>query len=233
MTSAIILAGGRGTRLREAVPDRPKPMALVNRRPFLVHLLDYWLAQGISHFVLSVGYLHEAIQQFFGTQYRGARLDYAVEERPLGTGGGLLLAQEQLPDAEPFLLLNGDTFFAVDAPALLDFHKSRKAAWTLSLFRAPEADRYMGVRLGANGRIANLAAGRATAGTTANGGVYVVNPEILRSSGYPAATKLSLEEDLLPVMHRHGLPLYGLAATGLFIDIGIPADYRRAQEILP
>jgi D-glycero-alpha-D-manno-heptose 1-phosphate guanylyltransferase len=233
MTSAIILAGGRGTRLREAVPDRPKPMALVNRRPFLVHLLDYWLGQNIRHFVLSVGYLHEVIQQFFGTHYRGARLDYAVEERPLGTGGGLLLAQEWLPDAAPFLLLNGDTFFAVDASALLDFHHRRQADWTLSLFRAPEADRYMGVRLEADGRIADLAAGRAAPGTTANGGVYAVNPAVLRAAGHPAATKLSLEEDLLPVMHRQGLPLYGLAATGLFIDIGIPADYRRAQEILP
>lgn len=233
MTSAIILAGGLGTRLRGVVPDRPKPMALVNGRPFLVLLLDYWLKQGISHFVLSVGYRAEAIQQFFGTQYRGARLDYAMEESPLGTGGGLLLAQALLPDEAPFLLLNGDTFFAVEADTLLDFHARQGAAWTLSLFPAQEAGRYMGVRLGTDGRIQDLAAGRGDVGDYANGGVYAASPAALRGGGFPAATKLSLEEDILPVLHRQGQPLYGLAGGGMFIDIGIPTDYKRAQEILP
>jgi D-glycero-alpha-D-manno-heptose 1-phosphate guanylyltransferase len=233
MTSAIILAGGLGTRLRAVVPDRPKPMALVNGRPFLTHLLDYWLGQGVSHFVLSVGYRYEMIQQFFGTEYRGTRLGYAVEETPLGTGGGLLLALDQLPGDAPFLLLNGDTFFAVQAPALLASHADRKASWSMSLFRAAEADRYMGVELAPDGQIQNLSAGRGQIGAYANGGVYAANPAAIRSCGFPAATKISLEDDLLPAMHEQGQALYGLHYAATFIDIGVPADYQRAQEILP
>lgn len=228
MTSAIILAGGLGTRLREVVPDRPKPMALVNGRPFLVHLLDYWLAQGLGHFILSVGYRREIIEDFFGAAYRGARIDYAVEETPLGTGGGLLLALDRLDDDAPCLLLNGDTFFAVEAPALLDFHARHEADWTMSLFRATEADRYMGVRLGADGRLENLAAGRGKIGDYANGGVYALNPAVIRGCGFPRGAKLSLEDEMLPRLPR----LYGFENPGKFIDIGVPADYARAQEIL-
>jgi D-glycero-alpha-D-manno-heptose 1-phosphate guanylyltransferase len=233
MTSAIILAGGLGTRLRAVVPDRPKPMALVNGRPFMMHLLDYWLGQGVDHFVLSVGYRYEMIQQFFGADYRGARLDYAVEETPLGTGGGLLLALSALRDDAACLLLNGDTFFAVQASTLFDFHENHQAGWTMSLFRATEPNRYMGVQLDTDGQIQNLEAGRGEVGAYANGGVYALTPATIRSCGFPAATKLSLEDDMLPQMHEEQKPLYGLAHAGIFIDIGVPADYQRAQEVLP
>ena len=93
---AIILAGGLGTRLRPAVPNLPKPMAPVNGRPFLEHQIDYWIRQGVRRFVLSVGYMHEAIEGYFGASYRGAEIAYAVERSPLGTGGGLLLAMDDL-----------------------------------------------------------------------------------------------------------------------------------------
>ncbi|HEY4956213.1 MAG TPA: sugar phosphate nucleotidyltransferase, partial [Caldimonas sp.] len=86
MTSAIILAGGLGTRLRDAVPDLPKPMAPVAGRPFLAHQMDHWIAQGIDHFVLSVGYRAVAISNHFGDRYRGVPIDYVVEAAPLGTG---------------------------------------------------------------------------------------------------------------------------------------------------
>ena len=91
-TEAVILAGGLGTRLREVVSDVPKPMAPVNGRPFLEHQMDFYAAQGITHFVLSVGYLAEVITKHFGDTYRGCAIDYAVETTPLGTGGGLLLS---------------------------------------------------------------------------------------------------------------------------------------------
>ena len=119
MTSAIILAGGLGTRLRGVVPDLPKPMAPIGGRPFLEYQLDYWINQGVSQFVLSVGYLHGAIVDHFGDRYKGAKLDYVIEKTPLGTGGGFLLAAEKLGKNDPFLLLNGDTYFAVDLKKLM------------------------------------------------------------------------------------------------------------------
>ena len=83
---AIVLAGGLGTRLRPLVNDVPKPMAPVNGRPFLELLLEYWMGQGVRRFVLSVGYLSEAITRHFGSRWGGAALDYSIESEPLGTG---------------------------------------------------------------------------------------------------------------------------------------------------
>ena len=92
-TTAIVLAGGLGTRLKSVVSELPKPMAPIQGRPFLEYLLDYWIAQGICHFILSVGYRHEVITAHFGIHYRGAQIDYAIEATPLGTGGGCCLLQ--------------------------------------------------------------------------------------------------------------------------------------------
>jgi D-glycero-alpha-D-manno-heptose 1-phosphate guanylyltransferase len=230
---AVILAGGLGLRLRAAVPDLPKPMAPLKGRPFLAHLLDYWLGQGITRFILSVGYLHEAITGYFGTEYRGAALDYAIEETPLGTGGGLLQALDYLPGDAPFLALNGDTFFAVEGQALGRFHANHGAAATLALFRADQASRYMGVELGADGRLQDVGSGPGEAGALANGGVYIFDPTALRGAGFPTGTRLSLEETLLPSLNACSRGLFGMECAGRFIDIGVPADYARAGEILP
>ena len=113
VNSAIILAGGLGTRLRGVVQDLPKAMAPIKDRPFLEYQLDYWIGQGIRHFILSVGYRREVIMKHFGDKYRDVSIEYAVEETPMGTGGGLLLAVEKMKKRAPFLLLNGDTFFEV------------------------------------------------------------------------------------------------------------------------
>ena len=107
--TAIILAGGLGARLNNTVPNLPKPMAPINNRPFLEHQMDYWIGQGINRFILSVGYLKDLIIDHFGDKYKKASIEYAIEHKPLGTGGGLLLAAKNI--TEPFLVLNGDTFF--------------------------------------------------------------------------------------------------------------------------
>src|SRR5438876_1839782 len=101
--TAIVLAGGLGTRLRSVVSDVPKSMASIAGRPFLEYLLDYWIGQGIRRFVLSVGYQHDVIVRHFGRTYRGAQLIYVTEKTPLGTGGALLLALESVSDPS-FLL---------------------------------------------------------------------------------------------------------------------------------
>ena len=89
---AIILAGGFGTRLQGVVKDLPKPMAPVNGRPFLTYILDYLIDYEYQRVVLSVGYLHEKIVDYFGERYKTLEIDYAVETEPLGTGGGILFA---------------------------------------------------------------------------------------------------------------------------------------------
>ncbi|GLK87742.1 sugar phosphate nucleotidyltransferase [Pseudomonas turukhanskensis] len=232
ITTAIILAGGLGTRLRSVVADRPKPMALIHGRPFLEWLMDYWIDQGIRRFILSVGYQHLAITEHFGSRYRLARLSYAIEPERLGTGGGLLLAARQLNDEDAFLVLNGDTFFAVDLPALDHFSRTHAADWSLALFRAGQADRYMGVTLNTQERIVALASRKSSEGYLANGGVYWVRTTSLAK--FPSHTEqaLSLEDELLPALLDSSTTLAGFVAQGTFIDIGVPEDYAKAKQLL-
>lgn len=232
MISAIILAGGLGTRLRSAVPDLPKPMAPIGTRPFLEYQLDYWIAQGVSHFVLSVGYRHEVIVDYFGCRYKGAELDYAIEKTPLGTGGGLLLAAEKIDDDTPFLLLNGDTYFAVDLKTLIGFSQASNADWGFSLFRTDEVGRYMGMDVSPQGLITSLKSGSGQPGRLANGGVYWVRSRALLNGKVSPGDKISLEDDVFPVALVSGQRLFGIEFPDNFIDIGVPADYHRASALL-
>ena len=111
MTIAYILAGGYGKRLKKVVPNLPKPMALIEKKPFLEYLLDYWIDEGVTKFIISVGYLKDIIIKHFGNKYKNIPIEYFVEKSPLGTGGGLIFISNQLSD--PFIVLNGDTFFEV------------------------------------------------------------------------------------------------------------------------
>lgn len=233
VTSAVVLAGGLGTRLRDTVPDVPKPMAAINGRPFLEIQLDYWIAQGITDIVLSVGYRREVIQSHFGERYRGARIRYAVEEQPLGTGGGLLVSAGLMPPGRPFLVLNGDTFIELRLDALAAFHAAHGSQWTFALFRTREAGRYMGMDVGADGRVRALRITPPAEGEfLANGGVYLVEPGVLQSAGWRSGDKVSLEDEVLPALHRAGCALHGMAVDGRFIDIGVPGDYFRAADLL-
>ena len=230
ISTAIVLAGGLGTRLKGVLKGLPKPMAPIRDRPFLEYQMDFWIDQGISRFILSVGYLNQSISSHFGDSYRSVQINYAHENTPLGTGGGLLMAAKNL--AEPFLLLNGDTFFEVDLNDLCLFHNEHNAEWTMSLFRSKDLDRYMGVDLEDNGEILSLQSGGNELTLLANGGVYLVNPSALKRLNYKPYTKSSLENDLLPKFISLGVGLYGFESSGKFIDIGVPEDYYRAQKIL-
>jgi len=215
---AVVLAGGLGTRLRAAVNDLPKPLAPVGGRPFLERLLDYWISQGVRRAVLAVGYKQELIRAHFGGSYRGCKLAYSAEERPLGTGGALLHALDLLKEPT-FLVLNGDTYFAVPLRRLRAFHEARKAQATISIFRSDDP-RYTGVTVDAHGRVTGFA-GRGLA----NGGVFVFERAALASASKNA---FNLEKDLLSRLER----VYGCVFDAPFVDIGVPEDWRAADSII-
>ena len=144
---------------------------------------------------------------------------------------GVLLAAQGL--SEPFLVLNGDTFFEVDLAELQRFHSGHSSDWTFSLFRTSEVGRYMGIEVKSNGEIDSLTSGTCEQSRLANGGVYLVNPSILVNKAFVPGSKHSLEDDLLPMFVAQGNKLFGLEFPGAFIDIGIPQDYFRAAEVLP
>lgn len=231
---AVVLAGGLGTRLRSVVPDLPKPMASVNGRPFLEYLLDFWIHGGVERFILSVGYKHEIVESHFGTAYKNIPIDYSVEENPLGTGGGLLSSLERLGKRNPFLLINGDTFFDVNVSGILAFHQKREAGLTMVLRTMTDAGRFGTVQLGNHGQLERFCApGEGRPPYLINGGIYLINPEMLDDErfGWCGNTPLSLEGDLFPKWTRLRYPMYGIQETGDFIDIGIPEEYRRCQAL--
>lgn len=231
MLEAIILAGGLGTRLRSTVPDLPKPMAPINGRPFLEHQMDYWIQKGVTRFVLSVGFMREKIMSHFLHQYRGFEVVYAEEYNPLGTGGGLLLAYQKLNGDQPFLVMNGDTFFEVNLKGLQEFHQEKKASITLALFKVEENDRYMGVKVSDAGYIEKFKAEQGVS-QLANGGVYLMSHDVLKNIPWPTGAKLSLEDDLFQSLKQAGHQIGGVVFEGRFIDIGVPSDYQRASTLL-
>jgi D-glycero-alpha-D-manno-heptose 1-phosphate guanylyltransferase len=231
MTTAIVLAGGFGTRLRGVVDDVPKPMAPIKGRPFLEYQLDYWIGQGVGRFILAVGFMHEKVQAHFGSTYGGAHVEYSVETSPLDTGGAVLQAAALLNSRESFLLLNGDTFFTVPLAELQAFAQDREADWCFSLFRIPAGGRYMAMGLGPDGKVVALNAKNDIRGL-ANGGVYWVSPAALSGSGFSAGERVSLEREIFPAALAAGRRMYGIEFTGTFLDIGLPSDYHSAPDIL-
>ena len=229
--TAIILAGGLGTRLRDAVPNLPKPMVPIHNRPFLEHQMDYWIEQGITRFILSVGYLKDIIINHFGNSYKGVSIDYAIETLPLGTGGALLFAAKNLN--ETFLVLNGDTFIEVNLGGLYKFHLKSNSKWTLAFFRTDEIKRYMLINISPKGEILSLNSPELVSSGLANGGVYIIEPSALDLLGAKIQENTSLENQLLPNYISNGGKLFGQECKGKFIDIGLPEDYFKASDILP
>jgi len=232
LVKAIILAGGLGTRLRSAVPDLPKPMADVQGRPFLAYLIDYWIEQGVRHFVLSVGYKYQKIIDYFGGEYRGAVIEYAIEAEPIGTGGGLLLSIKNFSDDEPFILLNGDTYFPVNLQELESFAKKSSADICLSLVKITDPNRYLGVEIAIDGTISNFDCSDNQSMGVANGGVYWVHPRVLDHIQLRGNEKISFESQILPMAISRGYKITGRLFKSPFIDIGVPQDYQRATEIV-
>ncbi len=226
---AVILAGGFGTRLRDVVADTPKPMAPINDKPFLEYLFAYLSRHGVTSAILSTGYLHEKIEQHFGSSHTSIRIGYSQEIEPLGTGGGIKLALAQA-DSEHVVVVNGDTFFDVDLGEMLTSHLSLNADLTIALKPMRNIERY-GVVQTAGSRVVRFDEKQATAVGQINGGVYILRKTLF--DGFDLPENFSLEEGFLK-KHIESLQIRAFVSDSYFIDIGIPEDYARAQtELVP
>ena len=219
---AVVLAGGLGTRLRSVVHDIPKCMAPVAGEPFLGYVLDWLSRYGITRVVLSVGYLRESIMEWISGQDYPFKIDYAVEETPLGTGGGIKLALSKCRERK-VIVVNGDTFFPVDLDAI-----PFDAPVTVALKPMKDFDRYGAVELSANGLVTAFHEKAKVQQGLISGGVYALNG--LDLSSLPE--KFSFEKDVLEPLSVKG-QVGGWVSDSYFIDIGIPDDYARAQTELP
>ena len=228
LQEAIILAGGFGTRLQSVVNDVPKPMAPINNEPFLNYIFDYLKHYQIKHVVLSTGYLSEKIIEYYKTEFNGIKISYTKEETPLGTGGGIRLALEKCTTSN-VLVLNGDSFFDVDIESHNIKHKLSNAQYSLALRKIENASRYGTIKLGnANSIIAFTEKDNIEHFGLINGGVYILNRELFLTQTH-ANTPFSIEKDFYESRISE-LKIFGFEYDGYFIDIGIPEDYKKAQD---
>ena len=225
ITEAIILAGGLGTRLREAVPDVPKCMAPVAGRPFLWYVINALRLQGVQRFVFSLGYKADMIENFLKTAY--PTLDYTtvIEEEPLGTGGAIRLALQACAD-ESVLIANGDTLFKLEAWGFEKVHVENGSECTLALKPMQAFDRY-GVVETAGDQIRSFKEKSFYSEGLINGGVYLLDKSKFLQRRLPQ--KFSFETDYLQAFAAEG-NFFGSVQSGYFIDIGIPPDYAQAQK---
>lgn len=149
---AIILAGGLGTRLQKVVNDQPKSMAIINDKPFLEYLLNFLTGQGIQKVILSIGYKREMIQKYFMDRFKHLHISYAIEEEPLGTGGGILNALEQV-EGDSVFALNGDSMFRVDMHAMQHLHLKTNADLTMALHYLEDTSRFGTVKIDSTKRV--------------------------------------------------------------------------------
>lgn len=226
--AVAILAGGRGTRLRSAVPDLPKVLAPVAGRPFLAHLLAQLDVAGFREVVLCTGYRAEQVERTFGGRFGHLRIGYSAEDHPLGTGGALRQALPMLPTAR-ILAMNGDSWCQVDLGHLVRRCPGDGASAALVVHHRDDTSRYGRVELDRRGRVARFAEKAPASGAGwINAGIYLL-PRDAIASLEPGVTA-SLEREILPRLVSSGLDTF--PAEGPFIDIGTPRSFRRADALL-
>ena len=227
LEEAIVLAGGLGTRLQNVVSDRPKPMALVNDRPFLEYILEFLEAFNIKNVILSVGYKKEYIKSYFGNSYKSLNLYYSEEDEPLGTGGAIKKALK-LAKTKNIIILNGDTYFDINLKSFYDFHVEKQSLLTMALKYMKDFDRYGTVNMGEDGKITGFEEKGAKNIGLINGGIYLINKDLEKDlNNFP--DKFSFERDFLEKLVGKK-SFYGVPFDGYFIDIGVPEDYEKAKH---
>ena len=225
---AIILSGGLGTRLREAVPELPKSMAPVAGVPFIKHVVEHFIAGGVERFIFSLGYKSEVIIDFLSKEFPHLEKVFVVEDEPLGTGGAIAKAVAECT-GENVLIANGDTLYKVDPKRLGAYHVSNSSECTLSLKPMRNFDRYGVVILDKDGHVQSFLEKAYYNEGLINGGVYALHIKPFLSIGFPE--KFSFEKDYLE-KYFPSRKMMGLIQDTYFIDIGIPEDFIRASKEL-
>lgn len=226
---AVVMAGGAGSRLRPLTVNRPKPLVPIVNQPVIAHILDLVKRHGITDVVITLQFMAEAIQDYFGDGSQlGMHIEYSIEEVPLGTAGSVKQAQELLDDT--FIVISGDALTDIDLSAVINYHKAKRAKATLTLYRVPNPLEYGVVILNQEGRIQQFQEKPSwgeVISDTVNTGIYVLEPEVL--DYFAPATRFDFSQDLFPMLLEKGDPLYGFVADGYWCDVGNLSEYMRAN----
>lgn len=225
MFDIIILAGGRGTRLKSVVSDVPKPMAIVNGKPFLYYLFNQVKNSHVDKTVISLGFMSEKIIDYINLENIFCK--YTVEEIPLLTGGAIRLALEET-NQEDILILNGDTYFDLDLVAFYEFHKENNNDISIAVKEMFNFERYGSIQIGNNNSITAFNEKVFKKKGFINTGYIYIKNHVIKN--FQVNQPFSFENDLLNV----SIDKFKMAAfigDGTFIDIGIPEDYYLANKI--
>lgn len=224
---ALLLAGGRGTRLRSVVNDRPKPMALVEGKPFLEYLLTQLKKNDITDIIFAVGYKGSMIEEYFGDGSKfGIKAEYSYEKEQLGTAGAIKNAADFIKD-DYFFVLNADTYYNLDYSRLVDMKENTASEMVLVLREVSDKSRYGSVSTDGD-RVTgfNEKSEEAVAGLI-NGGIYYMSKKLLEDI---PDRKCSLENEMIPKWLDEEMIITAYVNDGYFIDIGVPEDYFRFQK---
>ena len=229
---AVILVGGKATRLLPLTCNIPKAMLPVLNTPFLEHVIRHLSRHEVKDIILAQGHLAQPIEGYLGdgSQF-GVRLHYSIEDTPLGTCGAVKKAEEYLD--ETFLVMNGDIFTDLDITAMLDFHQARKAKVTIALTPVDDPTSYGLIETDAEGRVTRFLEKPGWNEVTTNminAGTYVIEPEVL--SQVPSETAFSFERELFPQLLARGEPIYAYPSPAYWIDIGTPDKYLQLHRDL-
>jgi len=226
---AIIMAGGKGTRLYPLTCQIPKPLVPLLDRPCMEYMIELLKANGITEIAVTLQYLPKLIKNHFGDgSAYGVNLYYFEETVPLGTAGSVKNAEEFLD--ETFLVISGDGLTDFDLSKAIDFHNKKKALGTIVLTHVDVPLDYGVVMTEEDGlvvRFLEKPTWSEVFSDTVNTGIYVLEPEVL--SLFPKDSKFDFSKDLFPILLNNSLPLYGVVIEGYWSDIGNLAQYRQTQ----
>ena len=229
---AVILVGGQATRLLPLTCNTPKALIPVLNIPFLEHVIHHLSEHRIKDIILTQGHLARSIESYLGDGSQlGVKLNYVVEDAPLGTAGAVKNAERYLD--ETFLALNGDIFTDLDITALIDFHQERKAKATIALTPVDDPTSYGLIETGTEGRITRFLEKPKRSQITTNminAGTYALEPEVLAQ--IPPQTKVSIEREVFPLLIEQGKPVYAYPSSAYWMDTGTPGKYLQLHQDL-
>lgn len=226
---AIILAGGKGTRLKSVLDDRSKPMAIIGGKPFIEWILLMLRRQGIQRAVICTGHLSETVESYFGDGRNiGMKIAFARDPFPLGTGGAIHNALGKTR-SNHILVLNGDSYLPVNLLSFLKAHLACNARASISLVQVKDISRYGSVKVNKDGKVlAFMEKSMRKQSGLINAGIYLLERDVVKE--IPEGGMVSLEKEVFPDLIGKGL--YGVLCDGPFIDIGTPESLNKAEKIL-
>ena len=221
---AVILAGGKGTRMRPFTYEMPKPMIPVKGKPLIQHIIELCRKYDIREIILSIGYLGDKIREHFGDgSHLGVTIKYVEEKEEMGTAGPLNLAREYLDS--PFLMFNGDVLSNVNLLDMIKFHNDQKCIATIGLTQVQDISSFGVVQLMGNKIVGFKEKPQGQEDSRLiNAGVYIFEPEILN---FIPKGRAMLEKDVFPQLSEEGR-LFGYPFTGQWFDTGTPEAYEEA-----